>query len=135
MAHSGKEHVPLLMLLGRDRPAAGKRFIQQFKAGHAQNGKLAPVRQRTAAAFTCNLVSKEVCRPFLNAIVLGLRDSIFIVIAKAQQPSLMDGRQDQLMDSGIHIRRGRMPYYPKQSTHPCIMRETELVTGAVPLLS
>ena len=135
MVHSSKQHVPLLMFLGRDRPAAGKRFIQQFNAGHTQNGKLAPVRQRTAAAIACDLVSKEVRRPFLNAIVLRLHDSIFIVIAKAQQPSLMNRRQDQLMDSGIHIRGRRMPYYPKQSTHPCIMRESEPVNDTAPRLS
>jgi hypothetical protein len=47
----------------------------------------------------------------------------------------MDRRQDQLMDSGIHIRGRRMPYYPKQSTHPCIMSVTQPVTGAAQLLS
>ena len=67
MIYSGEEDVPLLMLLRRDRPATGKCFVQQLKAGHAQHGKLAPVRQMMVA-FTCNLMGQEIRDPFLNAI-------------------------------------------------------------------
>jgi hypothetical protein len=90
MIYSGEEDVPLLMLLRRNRPAARESFIQQFKIGHTQNGKLAPVWQTTAFAFACTLIREEVRRPFLNAIVLRLRDPLFTVICETQQASLMD---------------------------------------------
>src|SRR5205807_1753881 len=113
MIYSGEEHVPLLVLLRRDRSAAREGFIQQFKPGHAPNGKLAPVWQTAAAAFTCNLICKEVHDSLLNAIVLRLHDSFLIVIFKAQQASGMNGRQDELMDCGIDVSRRWVPYYMK----------------------
>jgi hypothetical protein len=113
MIYSGKQYVPLLVPLRRNRPAAGKNFFQQFKLGHAQYGKLAPVRQTTAAAFARGLICKEVHNAFLNAIILRLHDSFFIVIFKAQQASLMDGRQDELMNSRINVGRRWVPYYMK----------------------
>jgi hypothetical protein len=82
MIDSGKKDIPLLMFLRRNRPAAEGGLIQQFNAGHAKNGELAPVRQTTAAAFSCCLISKEVHNPFLNAIVLRLHDSFFTLIGK-----------------------------------------------------
>jgi hypothetical protein len=80
MIYSGKENIPLLMFLRGDGPAAGERFIQQFKAGHAQNGKLTPVWETAAAALACGLIREEIHDPFLNAIILRLHDSRFIVI-------------------------------------------------------
>jgi ABC-type ATPase involved in cell division len=96
--NSGKEYVPFLMFLRRDKPTAGEGLIQQFNAGHAQNSKLTPVRQTTAAAFTCGLIGKKIHDSFLNAIVMRLHNSIITVIGKTQQASLMNRRQDQLMD-------------------------------------
>ena len=107
----GKEHVPLLMPLLRDSPAAWERLLQQFQPRYARHGKLTPVRQAAAAAFTRDLVRKEVCGPLLNAIIMRLHDSHFIEIGKSQQAPLMNGRQDILMSSSIHVGRGRMPYY------------------------
>jgi hypothetical protein len=109
--YSDEEYVPLLMLLRRNRPAAGKSLIQQFKAGHTQNGKLAPVRQMAAAAFARNLICEEVRSPFLNAIVLRLHDSLFAMICKAEQAFLMDCCQNELMNRRIYIGRCRVPYY------------------------
>ena len=103
MVHPGKENVPLLMSLRRDRPAAGKGLLQQLKSRNARHRKLTPVRQTTAAAFTCNLIGKEVHGPFLNAIIMRLYDSNFIEISKPQQASLMNGRQDTLMDCGVDV--------------------------------
>jgi len=94
MIHSGEEDIPLLMFLQQDRPATGKAFIQQFKLRYAQHGKLAPVRQTTTAAFTRSLKCEEVRNSVLNSIVLRLHDSLFTVIVKAEQASLMNGRQD-----------------------------------------
>jgi hypothetical protein len=113
MIYSGKENVPFLMSLRGDRAAAGEVLIQQFNIGHALNGKLTPVRQAAAAAFSCGLIREEVHDPFLNAIVLRLYDSRFIVIGKAQQAFPMDGRQDELMNSRIYVGRRRVPYYMK----------------------
>jgi hypothetical protein len=135
MIDPGKEYVPFLMLLRRDRPAAGECFIQQFKAGHVQNGKLAPVRQTAAAALACSLIGKEVHNAFLDAIILRFHDSVFTVVGKAQQASLMDRRQDHRVDSGNHIRRRRMPYYVKRAPHLSIMSEPERVNRATLLLS
>lgn len=101
MIYPGKENIPFLMFLRRDRPAAGECFIQQFKAGHSQNGKLAPIRQRTAAAFACDLIGKEVHGALLDAIIMRFHDSMLIVIAKAQQAFPMDGREDSFMDCWI----------------------------------
>src|SRR5690349_6746952 len=120
MVYSGEEDVPLLMFLRRNRPATGKGFIQQFKVGHAQHGKLAPVRQTTTAAFTCSLKRKKVRDSLLNAIVLRLHDSLFTVIVKAQQSSPMNGRQDQFMHRRVDASRRRMPYYVKRSPHSMI---------------
>ena len=111
MVHPGKEKVPLLMSLRRDSPAAGEGLLQQFKFGNARHRKLAPVRQTAAAAFTCNLIGKEVHSPFLNAIIMRFYDSNFIEIGKPQQASFMNGRQDALMNSRINRGRGWMPYY------------------------
>jgi hypothetical protein len=111
MVHPGKENVPLLMSLRGNSPAAGERLLQQFKPRNARHGELAPVRQTTAAAFTCDLIGKEVHGPFLNAIIMRLYDSSLIEIDKPQQAPLMDRRQDALMNSSAHIGRGRMPYY------------------------
>jgi hypothetical protein len=111
MIDSGKKNIPLLMFLRRNRAAAEEGLIQQFNAGHAKNGKLAPVRQTAAAAFSCCLICKQVHNPFLNAIVLRLHDSFFTLIGKAQQASLMDGRQDELMNSRIDAGRRGVPYY------------------------
>jgi hypothetical protein len=111
MVYPGKENVPLLMSLRRDSAAAGERLLLQFKPGNARHRKLTPVRQTAAAAFTRDLIRKQVHGPFLNAIIMRLYDSSLIEIDKPQQASLMNGRQDTLMDSSIHIGRGRMPYY------------------------
>jgi len=113
MIYSGKENVPFLMSLRRDRAAAGKVLIQQFNIGHALNGKLTPVRKAAAAAFARGLICEEVHGPFLNAIILRLHDSFFIVIFKTQQTFLMDGRQDELMNSRIYVSWRRVPYYMK----------------------
>lgn len=135
MVYSGEEDVPLLMLLRRDRPATGKGFIQQFKVGHAQHGKLAPVRQTTTAAFTCSLKREQVRDSFLNAIVLRLHDSFLTVIVKAQQVSLMNRRQDEFVNTRIHASRRRMPYYVKRTPHLSIIGELERVNRATLLLS
>jgi hypothetical protein len=135
MIYSGEEDIPLLMFLRRDSPATGKRFIQQFKVGDTQYGKLAPVRQTTAAAFTRRLVRKEVHHSSLNAIVLRLYDSLFTMIGKAQQSSLMNRRQDEFVNTSIHTSRRRMPYYMKRSPHLSIMSEPQRVNRATPLLS
>jgi hypothetical protein len=111
MICSGEQDIPLLMLLRRNRPAAGKCLIQQFKARHTQHRKLAPVRQTTAAAFACNLICEEVRSPFLNAIVLRLHDSLFAMICKAEQAFLMNCRQNELMNRRIYIGGRRVPYY------------------------
>ncbi len=111
MVYPGKENVPLLMSLRRDSPAAGERLLQQFKPRNARHGKLAPVRQAAAAAFTCDLIGKEVRGTLLNAIIMRLHDPNFIEIGKAQQAFPVDGREDTLVDPRIHIGRGRMPYY------------------------
>ena len=103
MVHSGKEHVPLLVSLRRDRPAAGERLLQQFKAGNARHGKLTPVRQTAAAAFARDLICKEVYRFVLNAIIVRLYDSNFIEIGEPQQVSLMDGREDAIVDCGVNV--------------------------------
>ncbi len=50
-------------------------------------------------------------RLFLNPIIVRLYDSDFVEISKPQQASLMDGREDALMDCGIDVRGSRMPYY------------------------
>ena len=135
MLYSGKEYVPFLMPLRRDSPAAREGFIQQFKAGHAQNGKLAPVRQTTAAAFASRRVRKDVHDSFLNAIILRLHDSIFTVIGKTQQAFLMNRRQDELVNGRIDASRRRMPYYVKRSLHLSIMSEPQRVNRAGLLLS
>jgi hypothetical protein len=44
---------------------------------------------------------------------LRLHDPLFIVIRKAQQASLMDGRQDELMSSRIYVGRRWVPNYTK----------------------
>jgi hypothetical protein len=80
MIYSGKENVPFLMSLRRDRAAAGEVLIQQFNIGHALNGKLTPVWETAAAALACGLIREEIHDPFLNAIILRLHDSRFIVI-------------------------------------------------------
>ena len=103
MVHPGKEDVPLLMSLRRDRPAARKCLLQQFKLGNARHGKLTPVRQATAAAFARDLIGKEVYGLFLNAIIVRLYDSNFIEIGEPQQASLMNGREDALVDCGIDV--------------------------------
>jgi hypothetical protein len=126
MIYSGEEDVPFLMLLRRNRSATGKCFIQQFKARHAQNGKLTPVRKTTAAAFACNLICEEVRCPFLNAIVLRLHDSLFTVICKTQQAFLMDGRQNKLMNGRIYAGGRRVPYYMKRAPHSIIIK---LISG------
>jgi hypothetical protein len=113
MIYSGKENVPLLMSLRRDNPAAGKSLIEQFNAGHPRNGKLAPVRETTAAAFPCDLICKEVHHLFLNAIVMRLRDTQLVLIQETQQPPLMNGAQDELMNGRVHGCGRRMPYYMK----------------------
>src|SRR5712671_2605316 len=113
MIYSGKENVPFLMSLRGDRAAAGEVLIQQFNIGHALNGKLTPVRKTTAAAFARNLICEEVHNPFLHAIVLRLYDPLFIVIGKAQQAFLMDGRQDELVNGRIYVSGRWVPYYAK----------------------
>lgn len=113
MIYSGKEDIPFLMLLGRNRSAAGEALVQQFNAGHTQDGKLTPVRQTPAAAFATSLIREEVHDTFLNTIVVRLDDSILILIGKTQQTSLMNGRQDQLMSLGIHGSRQWVSYYAK----------------------
>lgn len=113
MIYSGKENVPFLMSLRGDRAAAGEVLIQQFNIGHALNGKLTPVRETTAAAFARSLIREEVHGPFLNTIILRLHDSRFIVIGKAQQALLMNGRQDDFMKSRIDASRRRVPHYPE----------------------
>jgi hypothetical protein len=99
-----------LMFLRRNRPATGKGVIQQFNARHAENGKLAPVRQTTAAAFTCSLKCEEVRDSFLNPVVLRLHDPLFIVIGKSQHPFPMDCCQDELVNSRIYVSGGWVPY-------------------------
>src|SRR5690242_10554336 len=121
MVHPGKENVPLLMSLRGNSPAAGKRLLEQFKLGNARDSKLTPVRQATAAAFARDLVRKQVHGPFLNAIIMRLCDSSLIEIDKPQQALLMNGRQDMLMDSSVHIGRGRMPYYTNWASHRLII--------------
>jgi hypothetical protein len=121
MVHPGKENVPLLMSLLRHRPAAGEGLVQQFKPGNARHGKLTPVRQTTAAAFTCDLIGKEMYGLFLNAIIVRLYDSDFIEIGEPQQTSLMNGRQDALMNARIDCGRGRMPYYTNWASHRSII--------------
>lgn len=105
------------MFLRRNRPATGKGVIQQLKAEHAQNGKLAPIRQTTAAAFTCSLKRKEVRDSFLNPVVLRLHDPLFIVIGKPQNAFPMDCCQDELMNSRIYVSGGWVPYYVDWAAH------------------
>ena len=121
MVHPGKENVPLLVSLRRDSPAAGERLLQQFKPRNTRHRKLTPVGQTAAAAFTRDLIGKQVHGPFLNAIIMRLYDSSLIEIDKPQQASLMDRRQDALMDSSVHIGRGRMPYYTNWASHRSII--------------
>jgi hypothetical protein len=111
MIYPGKKHVPLLMFLRGHRPSARESLVQQFKTGHALNGELTPVRKTAAAAFACGLICKEIRDAFLNAIVMRFHDSIFIVIFKAQQAFLMNGRQDELMCNRIHSGRRWVPVY------------------------
>jgi len=117
MVHPGKENVPLLMSLRRNRPAAGEGLLQQFKPGNARHGKFAPVRETTAAALTCDLIGKEIYGLLLNAIIVRLYDSDFIEIGEPQQASLMNGRQDALMNARIDCGRSRMPYYADWASH------------------
>jgi len=113
MVHPGKENVPLLMFLRRDRTAAGEGLVQQFNFGHALHGELAPVRQRAAAALARELIGKEVYSALLNSVILWLNDANLAVIEKPQHFLFMNGRQNTLMDRGIHSRGSRMPYYMK----------------------
>jgi hypothetical protein len=113
MIYPGKKHVPLLMFLRGHRPSAGEALVHQFNGGHPQNSKLPPVWKTAAAAFACSLKYKKAHHAFLNAIVMRLHDSIFIVIFKAQQAFLMNGRQDELMSNRIHVNRRWVPYYAK----------------------
>jgi hypothetical protein len=115
------------MSLRRNRPAAGERLLQQFKAGNARHGKLTPVRQAAAAAFTCDLIGKEMCGFFLNAIIVRLYDSDFIEIGEPQQASLMNGRQDALMNARIDCGRSRMPYYADWASHWFIISDLQPV--------
>jgi hypothetical protein len=127
MVHPGKQQVPLQMSLRGDSPAAGERLLQQFKPGNARHGKLAPVREAAAAAFPCDLIRKQVRRPFLNAIIMRLYDSGLIEIGKPQQALFMDRRKDMLMDSRIHIGRRRMPYYMQRASHGFIIIDLQPV--------
>ena len=113
MIHSGKKHVPLLVFLQWDSPAAGEGLVEQFNFGHALHRELAPVRQRAAAALARKLISEEMHSAFLNTVILGLNDANLVVIEKSQQSPLMYRRKDELMNSGIYIGRRRVPYYMK----------------------
>src|SRR5690242_1558407 len=113
MVNPGKKNVPLLMFLRRDRAAAGKSLLQQFKFGHALYHELAPVRQGAAAALARELIGEEVYSALLNAVILRLDDANLAVIEKPQQSLLMNGRQNTLMDREIHAGGSRMPHYMK----------------------
>jgi len=127
MVHPGKENVPLLMLLRRDRAAAGEGFVQQFNFGHALHCELAPVRQCAAAALTRKLIGEEVHSALLNAVILWLDDANLAVIEKPQQSLLMNGRQDALMNARIDCGRSRMPYYADWASHWFIISDLQPV--------
>ena len=113
MAHPGKENVPLLMFLRRDSAAAGEGLVQQFNFGHALHRELAPVRQCAAAALARELIGEEVHSALLRAVILRLDDANLAMIEKPQQASLMNGRQDELMNSRIDAGRRGVPHYMK----------------------
>ena len=127
MVHPGKENVPLLMSLRGDSPAAGEGLLQQVKPRNARHGKLAPVRQRAAAALARELIGKEVYSALLNAVILWLDDANLAVIEKPEQSLLMNGRQDALMNSRIDCGRSRMPYYTNWASHTSIIRDFHAV--------
>ena len=54
---------------------------------------------------------------------MRLYDSNFIEVSKPQQASLLNGRQDTLMNCRIDCRRGRMPYYPNWASHSLIIND------------
>jgi hypothetical protein len=125
MIYPGKENIPFLMSLRGYRSAAREVLIQQLNAGHTQDGKLAPVRQTTAAAFATCLIREEVHDTFLNAIVMRLHDSIFILVCKTQQTSLMNRRQNKIVNSSVHSNRRRVPYYANRAAHSLIISKFE----------
>ena len=127
MVNPGKENVPLLMSLRRNRPAAGEGLLQQFNFGHAPHHELAPVRQGAAAALARKLISEEVHSALLNAVILWLNDANLAVVEKPQQSFLKNGCQDALMNSRIDCRRSRMPYYTNWTMHWLIICDLQSV--------
>lgn len=108
---SGEKHIPLLMSLGGNHPASGKRLLQHFKLGDILHSKLAPVRQRAAAAVASDLVSKEVYYPFLQAVILRLGDPNLILVGKAQQTPFINRRQQEIMRGCVQTRRRREGFH------------------------
>jgi hypothetical protein len=135
MIYPGKENVPFLMLLRGDGPGAAEVLWQQFNIGHALHGKLPPVRQTAAAAFATDLKCKKVRHAFLNTVILRLHDSIFTVVCKTQQASLMDGRQNKIMNSSVHTSRRWVPYYANRPAHCLTICEFRAVEDRQPHLS
>jgi len=101
------------MLLRWDSPAAGEGGVEQFNFGHALHRELAPVRQCAAAALARKLIGEEVHNPLLNTVILRLHDANLVVIEKPQQSLLMNGRENELMNSRIYVRRRWVPHYMK----------------------
>lgn len=79
MIYSREYYVPALMLMRRNGPAAGVRFVQQFKPGDTLNGKFAPLR-KMAAALPADLIREKIHHAFLNAVILWLRDALLIIV-------------------------------------------------------
>lgn len=111
------------MFLRRDSPAAGEGLVEQFNFGHVLHRELAPVRQCAAAALARELIGEEMHNALLNAVILWLNDANLVVIEKPQQAFLMDGAQNELMNSRIYVRRRWVPHYMKRSLHSSMICE------------
>jgi|SRR5581483_754950 len=90
------------MTLRGNGTASGKSLLQQLKAGNLLNNEFAPLRDSSAAALASDLIGKEVCSAFLNAVILRLSDPELIVVDEAQHVFLVNGGQNRFMDSWIN---------------------------------
>ena len=89
------------MIAGLGRAPAWKRLIEETKSGNRFYERPTPVGEWFAAQ-TAYLIAEELDLPFVNAVVVRLHDSWLVLVIELNQPLLLDGGSEQLVNLRHH---------------------------------
>jgi hypothetical protein len=93
--YSNKYFIPPMMRI-RNFSIPGERLVQHLDALHTAHVEPSPSRQ-PSATLPANLPREQPLNPFLNAVVVRLDDSFFVLIPESNQPLVLNRPVQQFM--------------------------------------